>query len=130
MEESGPSAGGWATTPGAKRSPCSGTGLDRRILQEEGWADLGKGFDSPRYFATFFNTLRWNCATATVRPSSKRPSAPAPRLDAYQTEPLHKALWLPHVNLFIANDTGPGKTTEAGLVARTSALLLMKLSPA
>ncbi len=93
--------------------------LDRRILQEEGWADLaGKGFDSPRYFAAFFNTLRWNCATATDPALFQAPFRAGIQLDAYQMEPLRKALRLPRVNLFIADDTGLGKTIEAGLVAR------------
>ena len=40
--------------------------LDRRILEEEGWAGLaGDRFDAPRTFAAFYNTLRWNCTTAT-----------------------------------------------------------------
>ena len=93
--------------------------LDRRILQEESWADLaGKGFDSPRYFAAFFNTLRWNCATATDPALFQAPFRAGIQLDAYQMEPLRKALRLPRVNLFIADDTGLGKTIEAGLVAR------------
>ena len=39
-------------------------------------------------------------------------------------KPLRKALLLPRVNLFIADDVGLGKTIEAGLIARE--LLLRK----
>ncbi|MDE0445958.1 MAG: hypothetical protein OXH96_04730 [Spirochaetaceae bacterium] len=43
--------------------------IDRRILAQEAWADLGaKGFDPPRHFSAFLHTLRWNCVTATASP--------------------------------------------------------------
>ena len=99
--------------------------LDRRIIKKEGWANLAtKGFDPARTFAAFLNTLRWNCVTATDPRIFQAPFRAGIRIDAYQMEPLRKALLLPRVNLFIADDTGLGKTIEAGLIARE--LLLRK----
>jgi superfamily II DNA or RNA helicase len=99
--------------------------LDRRILKEEGWKNLAaKGFDVPRQFAAFLHTLKWNCVTATDPNLFQAPFRAGIKIDAYQMEPLRKALRLPRVNLFIADDTGLGKTIEAGLIARE--LLLRK----
>ena len=50
---------------------------DRRILEAENWSDLGeRGFDSPRRFAAYVNTLRWNSVTATDPKLLQAPSAP------------------------------------------------------
>ena len=98
---------------------------DRRVLETEAWSSLGsRGFDSPRRFAAYVNTLRWNSVTATDPRLFQSPFRAGIKLDAYQMEPLRMAMAMPRVRLFIADDTGLGKTIEAGLIARE--LLLRK----
>jgi hypothetical protein len=98
---------------------------DAEVLTAAGWDRLAaRGFDPPRTFSAYLHTLRWNCVTATDPRLFQAPFRAGIKIDAYQLEPLRKALRLPRVNLFIANDVGLGKTIEAGLIARE--LLLRK----
>src|SRR5262249_33604292 len=42
--------------------------VDPAVVTAADWHDLSKrGFDPPRMFSAFLHTLRWNCATATIR---------------------------------------------------------------
>src|SRR3989441_2413325 len=99
--------------------------VDAQRVSAPDWTKLAQGhFDEPQYFGAYLHTLRWNCVTATNPRLFQAPYRAGIRIDAYQLEPLRKALLLPRVNLFIADDVGLGKTIEAGLIARE--LLLRK----
>jgi superfamily II DNA or RNA helicase len=98
---------------------------DAKVLTGTGWERLAnRGFDAPKLFSAYLHTLQWNCVTATDPKLFQAPFRAGIKIDAYQIEPLRKALQLPRVNLFIADDVGLGKTIEAGLIARE--LLLRK----
>jgi superfamily II DNA/RNA helicase len=93
--------------------------VDAEVLLEDGWRRVGeRGFDPPGLFAAYLNTLRWNTVTATDPTLFQAPFRAGIEVMAYQLEPLRKALRLPRVNLFIADDVGLGKTIEAGLILR------------
>jgi superfamily II DNA/RNA helicase len=92
--------------------------LDAEVVAAS-WEQLGtRPFDPPNLFAAYLHALRWNCVTATNPRLFQSPWRAGIEVMAYQLEPLRKALLLPRVNLFIADDVGLGKTIEAGLVLR------------
>ncbi len=93
--------------------------LDAKVMGAAQWDKLGtRGFDPARRFWAYLNTLRWNCVTSTDPRLFQAPYRAGIEVQAFQLEPLRKALLLPRVNLFIADDVGLGKTIEAGLILR------------
>ena len=88
-----------------------------RALGDSSWeAIASRGFDDPKLFSAYLHTLRWNCVTSTNPRLFQAPYRAGIEVKAYQLEPLRKALQMPRVGLFIADDVGLGKTIEAGLV--------------
>jgi SNF2 family DNA or RNA helicase len=71
-----------------------------------------------RFGAFFYRTLRWGCVTATDPTPFQGPFRAGISLFDDQLEPLRKALLMPRVNQFIADDVGLGKAIEAGLILR------------
>ena len=93
--------------------------IDAKLIGVATWDTVvSRGFDNPRYFSAYFHTLRWNCVTSTDPRLFQAPYRAGIEVNAYQLEPLRKALRMPRVNLFIADDVGLGKTIEAGLILR------------
>lgn len=93
--------------------------IDAQVLEAATWKDVARrGFDPPARFSAYLHTLRWNLVTSTDPRLLQSPLRAGIELLAYQLEPLRKALLLPRVNLFIADDVGLGKTIEAGLILR------------
>ncbi len=93
--------------------------IDAKVLVASSWESIAnRGFDNPRLFSAYLHTLRWNCVTSTDAKLFQAPYRAGIEVKAYQLEPLRKALLMPRVALFIADDVGLGKTIEAGLILR------------
>lgn len=93
--------------------------IDAHVIEGTSWESVAqRGFDNPRYFSAYFHALRWNCVTSTNPKLFQAPYRAGIEVKSYQLEPLRKALQMPRVNLFIADDVGLGKTIEAGLILR------------
>lgn len=93
--------------------------VDAKIVGTTSWESIAnRGFDCPRLFSAYLHTLRWNCVTSTNPKLFQAPYRAGIEVKAYQLEPLRKALLMPRIGLFIADDVGLGKTIEAGLILR------------
>jgi hypothetical protein len=93
--------------------------IDAKIIGTTSWESIAnRGFDHPQLFSAYLHTLRCNCVTSTDIKLFQAPYRAGIEVKAYQLEPLCKALLMPRVALFIADDVGLGKTIEAGLILR------------
>ena len=93
--------------------------VDAKPVDADTWGEAARrGFDDPARFAAYLYTLRWGNVTATNPNIFQAPYRAGIDVMSYQLEPLRKAIRLPRVNMFIADDVGLGKTIEAGLILR------------
>ncbi|MGV1007205.1 MAG: DISARM system SNF2-like helicase DrmD [Dermatophilaceae bacterium] len=74
------------------------------------------GFDDPNTLGAFVDAVRWGAVTSADATAYQAPFRSGANVEAYQLEPLRRALESPRTNLLLADDVGLGKTIEAGLV--------------
>ncbi|MBG0560775.1 DEAD/DEAH box helicase [Actinoplanes sp. NEAU-A11] len=75
-------------------------------------------FDDPNTLAGFVDAMRWGAVTSADDRRVQAPFHSGVTVEAYQLEPLRRALSSPRTNLLLADDVGLGKTIEAGLVVQ------------
>lgn len=75
-----------------------------------------EGFDDPTSLAGFVDAIRWGAVTSADPNRYHAPFWSGINIEAFQLEPLRRALGTPRTNLLLADDVGLGKTIEAGLV--------------
>jgi superfamily II DNA or RNA helicase len=76
------------------------------------------GFDNPNTLAAFVDAVRWGAVTSADDNAYQSPFRSGANVEAYQLEPLRRALRSARTNLLLADDVGLGKTIEAGLVIK------------
>ncbi|MEU9001627.1 DISARM system SNF2-like helicase DrmD [Streptomyces sp. NPDC048551] len=77
-----------------------------------------EAFDDPNTLAAFVDAVRWGAVTSADAESYQAPFRSGANVEAYQLEPLRRALQSSRTNLLLADDVGLGKTIEAGLVVQ------------
>lgn len=75
-------------------------------------------FDDPDRLGAFVDAVRWGAVTSADDKAYQSPFRSGATVEAYQLEPLRRALQAPRANLLLADDVGLGKTIEAGLVVQ------------
>jgi superfamily II DNA or RNA helicase len=74
------------------------------------------GYDRADHLEAFLDAVRWGAATSADRNLLQAPFRSGIQIQAFQLDPLVRALDMARANLLIADDVGLGKTIEAGLV--------------
>ena len=89
------------------------------IMPDLGLPDVNeKKFDNPEAFAAFLDSMRWGAITSADNRTLQAPFRSGAKVEAYQLEPLRRALSGARANMLLADDVGLGKTIEAGLVVQ------------
>lgn len=88
------------------------------VTPAQGLPDIiyADAFDEPTTLAGFIDAMRWGAVTSADPNRYQAPFWSGVNVEAYQLEPLRRALGAPRANLLLADDVGLGKTIEAGLV--------------
>jgi superfamily II DNA or RNA helicase len=74
------------------------------------------GFDDPVMLDCFLDAVRWGSVVSADSRAIQSPFRSGIDIEDYQLDPVVRAIQMPRVNLLVADDTGSGKTVEAGLV--------------
>jgi superfamily II DNA or RNA helicase len=86
------------------------------VAPDQGLPERLTAFDDPNLLAAFVDAVRWGAVTSADDKAFQAPFRSGANVEAYQLEPLRRALQSPRTNLLLADDVGLGKTIEAGLV--------------
>ena len=91
------------------------TEVDARVVEGANWqAIASRGFDEPRLFSAYLNTLRWNCVTSTNARLFQAPYRAGIEVKAFQLEPLRKALLMPGSTCSSPTRSGWGRPSRRG----------------
>ncbi|WP_222123586.1 DISARM system SNF2-like helicase DrmD [Cellulosimicrobium sp. TH-20] len=92
--------------------------IGHSVAPDRGLPERIEAFDDPNTLAAFVDAVRWGAITSADAGEFQAPFRSGANVEAYQLEPLRRALQAPRTNLLLADDVGLGKTIEAGLVVQ------------